>query len=64
MPNCEDLPKKYSLPTGRAFIACEDGKALRLWRYRWRGDAVVEMKRLFVLPQFAGKGYGRKLCTR
>lgn len=59
----QDLPRKYSLPTGRAFIAREDGEPCGCGAYRWRGDGVVEMKRLFVLPQFAGKGYGRKLCT-
>ena len=58
----QDLAKKYTPPTGRAFIAREEGRPCGCAAYRWRGEGVVEMKRLFVPPAFKGKGYGRKIC--
>jgi GNAT superfamily N-acetyltransferase len=59
----QNLAQKYSPPAGRAFLAREGEKICGCGAYRWRGEDVVEMKRLFVPRQFAGKGFGRQICN-
>jgi GNAT superfamily N-acetyltransferase len=58
----ENLSVSYGPPNGRTFLARHEGQICGCGAYRRRSSAVCEMKRLFVLDQFHGKGYGRKLC--
>ena len=58
----EDLPLKYTPPKGRAFLAREDDVICGCGAYRWIGDGIVEMKRLFIPAAFAGRGLGRAMC--
>jgi GNAT superfamily N-acetyltransferase len=58
----EGIAAKYSPPAGRAFLARDGEQIVACGAYRWRGEGVVEMKRVFVPDRFKGKGHGRQLC--
>jgi ribosomal protein S18 acetylase RimI-like enzyme len=58
----KDLPVKYSLPNGRAFLARQNGVICGCGAYRWIGDGIVEMKRVFVPAAFSARGLGRAIC--
>lgn len=58
------LPRAYSAPNGRAFLAIrEDGQVGGAGAYRRLADGACEMKRLFVPARHAGRGIGRRLCN-
>ena len=57
-----DLPLKYSMPTGMAFIATVDGVLAGVGAWRNQPDGSCEMKRVFVRNNFKGIGVGRELC--
>jgi len=56
------LPGEYSPPRGRLLLALSDGQAAGCVALREIDERTCEMKRLFVDPQFHGKGIGRLLC--
>jgi ribosomal protein S18 acetylase RimI-like enzyme len=59
-----DLPGVYSPPDGRLFLASQEGKLAGCVALRKIGDRVCEMKRLYLRPEFRGKGMGRSLALK
>jgi ribosomal protein S18 acetylase RimI-like enzyme len=59
----EDLPGDYSPPKGCLLLAIYDEKVVGCVALRPITDTICEMKRLYVKPEFRGKGIGRKLAT-
>ena len=56
------LPGKYAPPLGAILVAKENGETVGCVAVRPLGDAVCEMKRLFVKPAHRGKSLGRDLA--
>jgi GNAT superfamily N-acetyltransferase len=58
------LPGKYGRPEGRLLLASVDGRAAGCVALRSLGDGSSEMKRMFVYPEFRGRGVGKALAVR
>lgn len=58
------LPGDYAPPQGRLFLAVADGQAAGCAALRRIEGDICEMKRLYVRPEYRGRGIGRMLSDR
>lgn len=59
-----DLPGKYGPPNGKLYLVEIEGRAAACGALRDLGDAIAEIKRLYVRPEFRRIGMGRDLSVR
>jgi len=58
------LPGDYCPPEGRLLLAKYEGQLAGCVALHKINDSICEMKRLYLRPQFRGKGLGRVLADR
>jgi putative acetyltransferase len=58
------LPGKYAPPSGRLLVAHFEGALAACGALRRLETEVCEMKRLYVKPEFRGRGVGREIAER
>jgi putative acetyltransferase len=59
----ESLPGAYAPPGGRLLLGWYGDELVGCVALRGHDSAICEMKRLYVRPDFRGRGFGRRLAT-
>ena len=59
-----DLEHEYGPPAGVLLLVREEGQTAGCIALRNLGNGICEMKRLFMKPQFRGRGLGRKCAEQ
>ena len=59
-----ELPGDYAPPEGRLLLAEYEGQLAACVALHKSEEGICEMKRLYLRPQFRGKGRGRALADR
>ena len=57
----ENPALKYAPPHGAILVAVQDDMVVGMVAWHWIGEALCEMKRLYVLPEARGQGIAEKL---
>jgi len=60
----QTLPGKYATPDGRLLLVYAKDELAGCIALRKLDDRTCEMKRLFLRPEFRGKGYGRTMIDK
>ena len=60
----ENLPGKYALPNGCILLAWDKMDCVGCVGLRPLSDIASEMKRLYIIPAYRGKGLGRLLAEK
>ena len=58
-----ELPGEYAPPAGRLLLVLCETQVAGCVALRKIGDGICEMKRLYVWPEFRGKGIGKHLAA-
>jgi len=58
------LPGYYAAPAGRLLLLFEAGEAAGCGAFRPLNGKICEFKRMYVKPEFRGKGLGRAIAVR
>ncbi|MEM7659139.1 MAG: GNAT family N-acetyltransferase [Bacteroidota bacterium] len=58
----KELPGKYGPPLGCLLLAKQEGVAAACVAFQPLEEGICEMKRMYVAPEFRGKGIARALC--
>jgi putative acetyltransferase len=59
-----EFPSAYARPDGRVLLAIDGGDAVGVVALRRLSGKICEMKRMYVQPEFRGRGIGRMLAKR
>lgn len=61
---CAKLPGQYASPSGQLLLCYFNSKVAGCVALKKLENDICEMKRLFVKPEFRGKGLGKLLSTK